>query len=148
MERILFVHLTEDPDAGERLLAALRGVDAGRFSPLVLLASGGPLHTACRELGAEVEIRPLCACFVNACETKPMSGFLLRPGVMLQLGRYCGFIRALIRERKVQAVSAVTGRSRVMASLAGWLAGTSVKQPDAFAKEPAAANQLGEARVA
>jgi len=123
MERLLFIHLSDDAQAGGRLIEAIRGLDRTRYAPMVVFAAGSPLLDACRDLGAEPHVQPLCDCFVHACETKPLAGFLLRPGVMLSLVKYCGFLRRFIQEREVDAVCAVSAKSRVIGGIAASLAG-------------------------
>ncbi|MGA3170979.1 MAG: glycosyltransferase family 4 protein [Chthoniobacteraceae bacterium] len=131
--RLLFLHLSSDGGADARLLERLRGLDRSRYAPTVLASSGGPLLDECRELGAETQLRPLCACFVNAGEGTHWSRFLLRPGVMLALARFCKFVRSFVRERHIDAICADSAKSRWIARVAG----IRVMNPVAPGAEPA-----------
>lgn len=128
-KKILFLNLSQGGQAGERLVELIEQLDLSRFAPVVLAAGRGPEVDICKTLGVEIHERPLCACFVNACyQTKP-SDFLLRPGVMLAVARYCGYVRKFVQERNISAVCVHTGKTRLIGSVATLFTGVPLVRP-------------------
>lgn len=127
MKTILYLDHTAEMSGGEvALFNLVTALDLTRFTPVVVLASGGPLVGKLLDAGVESHVLPLDPSVVGARKDGLGASSLLR---LVQAARLAGYVLRLARwarARRVDLIHTNSLKADVYGGLAGRLAGIPV----------------------
>ncbi|HWE93422.1 MAG TPA: glycosyltransferase family 4 protein [Tepidisphaeraceae bacterium] len=121
--RILFVDHTASLGGGEiALFNLVRHLDHGRYTPIVLLCSDGPLHGKLTSAGIETHVLPLAANVVNTRKDTLGAGVFLRAGAVLATLAYIRRLTKFIKAHEIDLVHTNSLKADVIGGVAARLA--------------------------
>lgn len=121
--RILYLDHTAKVGGGEiALLNLLRTIDTQRFTPLVVLASEGPLAERLSAAGIETLVLTLGSAVVDTRKDNLGLRSLLKLDQAWAVMRYSVKLSALARRRQIQIVHTNSLKSDIYGGLAGFIA--------------------------
>ncbi len=121
--RILFLDHTATLGGGEiALLNLVTNLDLGRYKPVVVLCSDGPLASALRDSGTETHILPLSPSIVHTRKDTLNRKTLTRGRDGVRLIGYVARLARFIRKHNIELVHANSLKADVIGALAARLA--------------------------
>lgn len=123
LRRILYLDHTAKVGGGEiALMNLLRTIDTQRFTPLVVLASAGPLAGRLNAAGIETLVLPLGAAVVDARKDSMGPTSLLKIRQVWAVLQYSIKLSRLARRRGVRLIHANSLKSDIYGGIAGLIA--------------------------
>ena len=125
--KVVFFDHTAQLGGGEfTLFDIVRSLDPAHYSPLVLLASDGPLNDLCRAHGIETHILPLAPNVLHTRKDSLTSSGLFRPRIMWNIFTYAFRLGSFLRKYKAHLVHTNSLKADVLGGFGARLAGVPV----------------------
>lgn len=124
---VLYFDHTAALGGGEiALLHLVEALDRGRFEPIVVLASDGPLRAELERVEVETHLLPLSVDVVQTRKGSLGSGSLLKVGLIVRALLYVVRLVRFIRKRRIDLVHTNSLKADLIGGLAARLAGVPV----------------------